>query len=57
MYKTHVLAILLIATTVAMVTCKKKSEGLFTAGIVESLVKNEVQRKMPAAAHSKTVSG
>ena len=57
MYKTNLLAILLVATTVSMVTCKKKSGGLFTAGIVESLVRNEVQRKMPAATHSKTTTG
>ena len=48
--------VLLVAISLA--TCKKpKSAGLFTASIVEDLVKNEVQKKMPSAAHTKTMTG
>ena len=57
MFKRPFLAILLLVATVSMVASKKKSGSLFTANIVESLVKNEVQRKMPSAAHSKTTTG
>jgi len=48
--------VFLLAISLSLVSCRKK-EGLFTAGIVENLVKNEVQKKMPSAAHTKTMTG
>ena len=47
----------LIFLVIAVVSCKKNSNGLFSANIIEDLVKNEVKRKMPSAVHTKTMTG
>ena len=49
--------VFLLALLLGLASCRKKGGGLFTAGIVENLVKNEVEKKMPSATHTKTMTG
>ena len=47
--------ILYLTMLITMVLGKPKSP-IFTAGIVEDIVKSEIQRKMPSASHDKKKS-